>query len=193
MDGDRIQIDQSDALLQSLMSAAKDHGQEVNIGGNKDKGKSKSAPLLNKALVLKQINELDLAIDAWMTDDPVKDCELYVEYLTRKGAYKVKKGKRVQYFNKNAKLDMLCSSNLYPIALRNLAAVLFNLPVSNATVERVFSQLKLVYSKRRLNMLPRTVSDILFLGVNKLVPTYGLKDLLDKKRLDFVHKAAAAK
>ena len=58
----------------------------------------------------------------------------------------------------------------YPPELINLMSNFINLPVSNARCERIFSHLKLVYSKRRYNLDQKTIHAIMFLKVNKLIP-----------------------
>ena len=58
----------------------------------------------------------------------------------------------------------------YPHTLRQLASNLVCLPVSNSNVERIFSQLKLLYSKKRLRMNSPLVSELMFLNINKCLP-----------------------
>ncbi|MCP4052236.1 MAG: hAT transposon family protein [Mesoflavibacter sp.] len=64
----------------------------------------------------------------------------------------------------------------YPPHLRRIASILICLPCASANVERVFSQLKLLYSKRRLQMNPEVVKQLMFLGCNNVLPTFTLKD-----------------
>ncbi len=61
---------------------------------------------------------------------------------------------------------------VYPEHLRRIATILICLPVSSARVERVFSQLKLLYSKRRLSLNPECVKQLMFLGLNKCIPSF---------------------
>ena len=58
----------------------------------------------------------------------------------------------------------------YPPELCNLMENFINLPVSNARCERIFSHLKLVYSKRRYNLDQETINAIMFLKINNLIP-----------------------
>lgn len=69
------------------------------------------------------------------------------------------------------------NSNVYPVSLRRVAQVLISLPVSSANVERVFSHLKLLYNKRRLNLNLEIVNELMFLGRNDCVPPNTRKDL----------------
>ena len=69
----------------------------------------------------------------------------------------------------------------YPPKLRRIASILVCLPVSSANVERVFSHLKLLYSKRRLRLNSEVVKELMFLGQNKCIPTFTLNDFKTKK------------
>ncbi len=66
---------------------------------------------------------------------------------------------------------------VYPEHLRRIATILICLPVSSACVERVFSQLKLLYSKRRLSLNPECVKQLMFLGLNNCIPSFTNRDL----------------
>ena len=180
-----------DELLQSLTA-------EVTNIKTKEKEETRDGKKL-KALVDKTVKDMYSAIDLWMEDSPVRDLSNLQRYLEIKNQNRVQKGvdqdgkPKFLHFNKNAKLQFIYDGTHYPKAIRNLAAVLTNLPVSNAPVERIFSQLKLVYSKRRLRMTPNRVSDILFLGVNQLVPNYSLGHFLAPARMNLIQKAADQK
>ncbi len=69
----------------------------------------------------------------------------------------------------------------YPPNLRRITSILVCLPVSSANVERVFSHLKLLYSKRWLHLNAEVVKQLMFLGQNKCLPTYTLNDFKPKK------------
>ena len=65
----------------------------------------------------------------------------------------------------------------YPKSIRALATHMTNLPVANAHVERIFSQLKLLYHNRRLNLDQEQANEILFLGINNCIPDVTVEDL----------------
>ena len=64
-----------------------------------------------------------------------------------------------------------------PKSIRALATHMTNLPVANAHVERIFSQLKLLYHNRRLNLDQEQANEILFLGINNCIPDVTVEDL----------------
>ncbi len=72
----------------------------------------------------------------------------------------------------------LVQEDQYPAEIRELLGNLILLPVSNSRVERIFSHLKLLFSKRRYNLKPQMVKELMFLGYNKLIPKSKVTDFL---------------
>ena len=72
----------------------------------------------------------------------------------------------------------LLEEDQYPAEIRELLGNLILLPVSNSRVERIFSHLKLLFSKRRYNLKAQMVKELMFLGYNNLIPKSNVKDFL---------------
>ena len=72
----------------------------------------------------------------------------------------------------------LLEEDQYPAEIRELLGNLILLPVSNSRVERIFSHLKLLFSKRRYNLKAQMVKELMFIGYNNLVPKSNVKDFL---------------
>ncbi len=134
-----------------------------------------------KALARKNFLE---ALDYWRTADDVA-LGLSMLYEQEQEAQKATDPKNISQ-DKDISVSLIlgkgCNTRIdgveyeYPPHLRRIASILVCLPVSSANVERIFSHLKLLYSKRRLRLNPETVKELMFLGQNKCVPTYTLKD-----------------
>lgn len=58
---------------------------------------------------------------------------------------------------------------LYPTIVKPVAQIVSSLPSTQVSVERLFSQLRLVLRENRANMSADLVDAILFLKMNKLV------------------------
>jgi len=72
----------------------------------------------------------------------------------------------------------LVQEDQYPAEIRELLGNLILLPVSNSRVERIFSHLKLLFSKRRYNLKAQMVKELMFLGYNNLIPKSKVTDFL---------------
>jgi len=155
-----------------------------NDDQKKQEAKQEKDKLLsNRKIQAKKV--LDNALDKWRqpSQKAFKLCCLYEQekLIRQKSSYKCQ-DKDISVALILGKLQDIDGVE-YPPQLRRVASILCCLPVSSANVERIFSHLKLLYSKRRLRLNPEVVKQLMFLGQNACLATYTLRDFKKEKIL----------
>ncbi len=134
---------------------------------------ARDKPETNKARRHDKLDRIFTGLEQWKDgswDYVLGLATLFTKFTHTPDLRKLQNSKSVsiRLFN-NCLIDQPYYSQ-YPHALNQLASNLVCLPVSNSNVERIFSQLKLLYSKKRLRMNSPLVSQLMFLGINKCLP-----------------------
>lgn len=124
-------------------------------------------------------NDFDQALEVWRTDSDLSE-KLAILYEEVKASGKAS-GKNCMDKDNSISLILGKASDIemnyaYPPHLRRIATILVCLPVSSARVERIFSHLKLMFSKRRLRLNTDVVKQLMFLGINECVPNFTIKE-----------------
>jgi hypothetical protein len=152
---------------EELKKAKYQEQQNKKIKPKKKKSKEEQVKLLRTAMYT--------GLEKWRNQNTTK----LVDFYRKSTKGDKKKGSR------SATMDIihgtvknLVQEDQYPAEIRELLGNLILLPVSNSRVERIFSHLKLLFSKRRYNLKPQMVKELMFLGYNKLIPKSKVTDFL---------------
>ena len=152
---------------EELKKAKYQEQQNKKIKPKKKKSKEEQVKLLRTAMYT--------GLEKWRNQNTTK----LVDFYRKSTKGDKKKGSR------SATMDIihgtvknLVQEDQYPAEIRELLGNLILLPVSNSRVERIFSHLKLLFSKRRYNLKAQMVKELMFLGYNGLIPKSNVKDFL---------------
>lgn len=152
---------------EKLKKAKYQEQQNKKIKPKKKKSKEEQVKLLRTAMYT--------GLEKWRNQNATN----LVDFYRKSTKGDKKKGSR------SATMDLihgtvknLLEEDQYPAEIRELLGNLILLPVSNSRVERIFSHLKLLFSKRRYNLKPQMVKELMFLGYNNLIPKSKVTDFL---------------
>lgn len=152
---------------EKLKKAKYQEQQNKKIKPKKKKSKEEQVKLLRTAMYT--------GLEKWRNQNATN----LVDFYRKSTKGDKKKGSR------SATMDLihgtvknLVQEDQYPAEIRELLGNLILLPVSNSRVERIFSHLKLLFSKRRYNLKAQMVKELMFLGYNNLIPKSKVTDFL---------------
>lgn len=152
---------------EELKKAKYQEQQNKKIKPKKKKSKEEQVKLLRTAMYT--------GLEKWRNQNATN----LVDFYRKSTKGDKKKGSR------SATMDLihgtvknLVQEDQYPAEIRELLGNLILLPVSNSRVERIFSHLKLLFSKRRYNLKAQMVKELMFLGYNNLIPKSKVTDFL---------------